>query len=139
MKTKGKRRDRILGEEPSLRNRVDPIGLSSVRALHTRAPLRSVLRMAEAGALDLAKLLNEEQLRAATTTEGPLLILAGAGSGKTRVIVHRIAYILSSGRGRAHEIFAVTFTNKAAGEMRSRLSQLIRPHILRSLIGTLHA
>ncbi|MCA9548753.1 MAG: UvrD-helicase domain-containing protein [Myxococcales bacterium] len=88
---------------------------------------------------ELAKLLNPEQLRAATTTEGPLLILAGAGSGKTRVLVHRAAYILEEGLARPWELFLVTFTNKAAREMRERLEKLIGPEVKSAWIGTFHA
>ncbi len=89
--------------------------------------------------LDLPRLLNPEQLAAATSTEGPLLILAGAGSGKTRVLIHRIAHILDRGLARPWEIFAVTFTNKAAGEMRERLHQLVGPSSRDAWIGTFHA
>lgn len=87
----------------------------------------------------LQRLLNPEQYEAAVTTEGPLLILAGAGSGKTRVLVHRTAYILDSGRAEPWQIFMVTFTNKAAGEMRERLGKLYGDEVRSAWIGTFHA
>lgn len=83
--------------------------------------------------------LNREQAEAVTTTEGPLLILAGAGSGKTRVLVSRVAHLIESGRAEPWQILAVTFTNKAAGEMRERLETLLGESVSGAWIGTFHA
>ena len=88
---------------------------------------------------DLHRILNPEQLAAATTVEGPILILAGAGSGKTRVLTHRIEYLISEAGIDPENILAVTFTNKAAGEMRDRTAALLGHKVGKIQIGTFHS
>jgi DNA helicase-2/ATP-dependent DNA helicase PcrA len=91
--------------------------------------------------MDFLKGLNAQQREAVMHTEGPLLILAGAGSGKTRVITHRVAYIVTTRRVPPSAVLAVTFTNKAANEMRGRVGALLEDSNLDSLpdISTFHS
>ena len=84
--------------------------------------------------------LNPEQREAVETLDGPLLVLAGAGTGKTRVLTTRIAHILSQGRAWPSQILAVTFTNKAAREMKNRVGELIGGAVEgMPWLGTFHA
>ncbi len=83
--------------------------------------------------------LNEKQRKAVLAAEGPVLILAGAGSGKTRCIVHRIAYLISEKKVSPHNILAVTFTNKAANEMKERLQDQFNINTRYLWVGTFHS
>jgi len=83
--------------------------------------------------------LNDRQLEAVTTADGPLLILAGAGSGKTRVLTYRAAYLISECGIAPFNLLAVTFTNKAAGEMKTRMESLVGPNVRDMQVSTFHS
>jgi DNA helicase-2/ATP-dependent DNA helicase PcrA len=83
-------------------------------------------------------LLNEPQHQAVTAEEPYLLVLAGAGSGKTRVLVHRIAWLIATGQASTHSILAVTFTNKAANEMKKRVEEILQSSVSGLWLGTFH-
>lgn len=89
--------------------------------------------------MELLNELNPMQRKAAEITEGPLLILAGAGSGKTRTVIYRIAHLLLNCNVKPYQILALTFTNKAAGEMRSRIEKFDIPYTEEMWMGTFHS
>ena len=88
---------------------------------------------------DLLKELNDKQYEAVTATEGPCLIIAGAGSGKTKVLTHKVAYLISEKQVKPWEILAITFTNKAANEMKARVQKLVGEAAADIWMGTFHS
>src|SRR5574341_271595 len=88
---------------------------------------------------DLLAGLNPVQREAASAPDGPLLIVAGAGSGKTRVLTHRIAYLIAEQDISPLALLAITFTNKAAGEMKERVANLVGPVARRMWVSTFHS
>jgi DNA helicase-2/ATP-dependent DNA helicase PcrA len=88
---------------------------------------------------DLLQGLNPAQLEAVTHTDGPLLVVAGAGSGKTRVLTHRIAHLIEEHRVSPFQVLAITFTNKAAAEMRERVGRLVGPVAEKMWVSTFHS
>ena len=83
--------------------------------------------------------LNDKQYEAVINTEGPCLVIAGAGSGKTKVLTHKIAYILQEKNVKPWDIIAITFTNKAANEMKERTKTLIGNGVNDMWVGTFHS
>ncbi len=83
--------------------------------------------------------LNDKQKEAVLYNEGPLLVLAGAGSGKTRVVTYKIAYLIKAGLANPHEVLAVTFTNKAASEMKERVEALLGDDLKGLIVSTFHS
>ncbi|MEW6393111.1 MAG: UvrD-helicase domain-containing protein [Pseudomonadota bacterium] len=106
-------------------NKLPPSDLSRDVPSHQPAAGGIAARARASAAPQYLSALNPEQREAVETLDGPVLVLAGAGTGKTRVLTSRIAHILSTGRARPHEILSVTFTNKAAREMKHRLGQML--------------
>ena len=97
------------------------------------------LPMEDAAGSNLLAGLNDEQRQAVTHTTGPLLVVAGAGTGKTKVLTHRIAWLIKEGHAKPNEILALTFTDKAAGEMEGRVDQLLPYGQTDTTIATFHS
>ena len=114
----------------------DPFELNDETAFEPAAPMQPAAPAPPPMWLDK---LNPEQREAVLATEGPVLVLSGAGTGKTRVLITRLAYILSQRLARPWQILAVTFTNRAAREMRERVAHLVGPAAEAIWLGTFHA
>ena len=124
-----------------IRGRKEPRPLDQLPAWHDLVPVMEpvVSRPTPSGVEALLHGLNPDQLRAVTHEDGPLLVVAGAGTGKTQVITRRIAWLIGTRRARPSEILALTFTDKAAEEMATRVDQLVPYGYTDSAISTFHA
>jgi len=125
-----------------VRRRREPAPLEQIPAWHELVPVMDPALPAEPGDSGLDALLaglNADQFRAVTHGDGPLLIVAGAGTGKTQVITRRIAWLIATRRARPSEILALTFTDKAAEEMAVRVDQLVPYGYTDTAISTFHA
>ena len=89
--------------------------------------------------IEILEGLNEKQYEAVINTEGPCLVIAGAGSGKTKVLTYKIAYLIKEKNIKPWNILAITFTNKAANEMKQRAENLIGDNVKDMWIGTFHS
>ena len=125
-----------------IRRRREPAPLEQIPAWHDLAPRPEAAAPApdsDPGLGALLEGLNPDQLRAVTHGDGPLLVVAGAGTGKTQVITRRIAWLIATRRARPSEILALTFTDKAAEEMAVRVDQLVPYGYTDTAISTFHA
>ena len=130
----------VVPDEPDwLRDAPPQPDLVTAPALDPEVVAAALEARRAARADEIVSNLNPEQARAVTTTDGPLLILAGAGSGKTRVVAHRIAYLIGVKAVQPRRILAVTFTNRAAGELRERIIALVGEQGKEVEAGTFHA
>jgi DNA helicase II / ATP-dependent DNA helicase PcrA len=124
--------------QPQPQVSADPPGASGFTLVHEGSDLADA-PATEERVRALIEELNVQQREAVTYPPEPLLVIAGAGTGKTRVLTHRVAYFLLTGQARPEEILAITFTNKAAREMLRRVRELCGPAAERIHIGTFHA
>ena len=132
-------RERMIRFVPQHSETSNLAAASPPAAAHAAAPSGAFARRVKAAHPSYLDGLNEEQRRAVDELDGPVLILAGAGVGKTRVLTARIAHLIASGRARGHEILAVTFTNKAAREMRDRVALFSGSEQAMPWLGTFHS
>src|SRR5580704_2938381 len=118
---------------------MDEGGFANLYDIRTQMSALPASRLSSSRLEEILAGLNPEQRTAVQAGDGPLLIFAGAGTGKTQVLTRRIAYLLADGSAQMHEICAVTFTNKAAREMRERVEGLIGQEPVGMWLGTFHS
>src|SRR3954466_13473800 len=133
--------DAVIVTRPRVRRRREPAPLDQLPAWSDLVPVMapSPRPKASSGLDALLGGLNADQLRAVTHPDGPLLVVAGAGTGKTQVITRRIAWLIATRRARPSEILALTFTDQAADEMQTRVDQLVPYGYTDTAISTFHA